>query len=115
MLDSSEPIRCAFRTYDLLSQESMRAECEFDALSYAWGGTFLGETIILNEQRFWITRSLFEALRMLRWKMHADTKNVGLRPLWVDALCIDQDDVEERSQQVLLMREIYTRAHFVHI
>lgn len=34
----------------------------------------------------------------------------GVRVLWVDALCINQNDVGERSKQVVLMKEIYGRA-----
>jgi len=33
--------------------------------------------------------------------------------LWVDAVCINQSDLEERSHQVALMAEIYTRAQSV--
>ena len=32
--------------------------------------------------------------------------------LWVDALCINQSDLEERAQQVLRMREIYAKAKY---
>ncbi|KUJ10875.1 uncharacterized protein LY89DRAFT_739856 [Mollisia scopiformis] len=35
------------------------------------------------------------------------------RLVWVDALCINQDDLAERSQQVMLMRDIYSVAHRV--
>ncbi|KAI1771147.1 heterokaryon incompatibility protein-domain-containing protein [Hypoxylon cercidicola] len=34
----------------------------------------------------------------------------GLLPLWVDAVCIDQDNLSERNHQVQLMREIYRKA-----
>jgi hypothetical protein len=34
--------------------------------------------------------------------------------LWVDAVCINQSDSAERTQQVLLMREIYTKANRVY-
>ena len=35
--------------------------------------------------------------------------------LWVDALCINQSDLEERAQQVLLMREMYAKAGYTLI
>ncbi|KAH7364025.1 heterokaryon incompatibility protein-domain-containing protein [Rhexocercosporidium sp. MPI-PUGE-AT-0058] len=33
--------------------------------------------------------------------------------LWIDAVCIDQNNIEERGQQVSLMFEIYTKASVV--
>ena len=110
-IDSSEPIRCTFANYAIVP-EAFASSRQFDALSYAWGRPELVEAIFLNGKRFWVTENLAEALKRLRYKMKAET---GSRPLWVDAVCINQDDVEERSQQVLLMRYIYTRAHLVHI
>ncbi len=38
-------------------------------------------------------------LRMAKWQM-----------IWVDAVCINQDDTEERNLQVLLMKQIYEQA-----
>lgn len=55
-----------------------------------------------------ITKSLRNALRMLR-------KPTISRLLWIDALCINQADVEERSHQVSFMDEIYREAHTVLI
>lgn len=37
----------------------------------------------------------------------------GWRYLWVDALCINQSDVAERNQQVNMMGQIFSAAHFV--
>ncbi|RDW92048.1 hypothetical protein BP5796_01442 [Coleophoma crateriformis] len=50
-----------------------------------------------------ITSNLANALRCMR-------KPDSIRILWIDALCINQNDVEERSAQVALMRPIYTQA-----
>ncbi|CAO1605313.1 hypothetical protein XANCAGTX0491_008834 [Xanthoria calcicola] len=109
--DSSEPVRCTFINHALVPEASV-STCQFDALSYTWGRPDLVEAILLNGKRFWVTENLAEALKMLRYKMKAET---GLRPLWADAVCINQDDVMERSQQVLLMRDIYSHAHLVHV
>jgi hypothetical protein len=35
------------------------------------------------------------------------------RILWIDGICINQEDVEERSQQVLLMKQVYQQAKAV--
>ncbi len=50
-----------------------------------------------------ITENLREILRQLRWQE-------ATRVLWIDAICINQDDLDERSKQILLMRPIYERA-----
>lgn len=50
-----------------------------------------------------ITRNLDDALRKLRLKKES-------RYLWVDAICINQEDVHERGHQVRLMRAIYKNA-----
>ena len=53
-----------------------------------------------------ITKNLSNALVSLRRPYES-------RLLWVDALCINQDDVEERSQQVSIMGRIYKEARMV--
>jgi hypothetical protein len=50
-----------------------------------------------------MTKNLYSALLRLR---HSETD----RTLWVDALCINQSDLDEKGQQVSLMREIFKRA-----
>ncbi|KAF5227582.1 hypothetical protein FANTH_14731 [Fusarium anthophilum] len=76
---------------------------EYEALSYVWGEPNFSEPIILNDHTFFITPSLKYILSCLRQRQ--DDKP---RVIWVDAICINQSDVEERGHQVALMREIYS-------
>ena len=48
----------------------------------------------------YVTRSLYHALRYLRYKSQS-------RVLWIDAICVNQDDLKERSCQVQRMADIY--------
>ncbi|KAE9368056.1 HET-domain-containing protein [Stipitochalara longipes BDJ] len=72
------------------------------ALSYTWGNSIQLETILVNGQTIDITIKLFEALRELQ-----SDKPVRL---WVDAICINQKDDLEKSEQVKHMTEIYKAA-----
>ncbi|KAJ9604371.1 hypothetical protein H2200_011205 [Cladophialophora chaetospira] len=80
----------------------------YEALSYTWGSIERKANITVNSFSLPITENLHEALRHLR---------IGAedRILWVDAICIDQDNVNERGHQVQLMREIYQHAEQVLI
>src|SRR5215471_18590933 len=79
---------------------------EYHALSYCWGNPSRTKPITLDGHRFLATESLEEALRYLRCQD-------ALRTMWIDALCINQADDRERSQQVRLMAEIYRSAERV--
>lgn len=76
---------------------------DFAALSYVWGDGILRENIILNGEVVSITANLAIALRTLA----ADEVFTGQYRLWVDAICINQVDDEERADQVQKMRDIY--------
>jgi Heterokaryon incompatibility protein (HET) len=78
----------------------------FEALSYVWGDATVKEEIQLHGQPFQITKNLTTALRYIR---HQDTDRV----LWIDAICINQQDIPERSNQVPRMRNIYLSATMV--
>lgn len=84
----------------------------FDALSYVWGGnpSSSSNTILLDGVQFSVTPNLDLALRGLRL-----SKGSAPRPLWVDAVCINQKDIIERNQQVAMMRDIYSSADRVII
>ncbi|PMD44455.1 HET-domain-containing protein [Hyaloscypha variabilis F] len=76
---------------------------EYSALSYVWGSGGKCSLIKCNGRDAEVTKNLAEALRHLRYES-------GSRYLWVDALCINQQDVEEKSHQVALMKDIYAYA-----
>ncbi len=71
----------------------------YGALSYVWGELEPPGTVFLQGKEVRITPNLEGALRYLR---HTH----GVRYLWVDALCIDQANLDERSKQVQHMSEI---------
>jgi hypothetical protein len=86
-----------------LSQYDQDLIHHYTALSYVWGEPTDTRQINISGCPFHITATLESALRHLR-----DAKRV-IR-IWADALCINQADVEERSQQVSQMGSIYSVA-----
>ncbi|KAF3761669.1 HET-domain-containing protein, partial [Cryphonectria parasitica EP155] len=108
-----DPIRCRLLHYEL--SELHEADSCYKALSYVWGSSVVkdiiyvedisrvGNIVRIEDHPVEITFNLFCALRYLR---HTDHDVV----LWVDALCINQEDDKERSHQVSLMRQIYEQA-----
>ncbi|KAJ5030042.1 heterokaryon incompatibility protein-domain-containing protein [Bipolaris maydis] len=79
---------------------------DFAALSYVWGDQKNKQTIVLNGHEISVTANLEAALRMFQSGCEFNDKF----KLWVDALCINQDDLEERSAQIKMMRDIYGSA-----
>jgi hypothetical protein len=75
----------------------------YEALSYAWGDAKVTSPIFLEGCPFQATVNLVSALRHLR---HEDKT----RTLWVDAICIDQSNIQERGHQVAFMAKIYSMA-----
>ncbi|KAF4337924.1 heterokaryon incompatibility (het-6OR allele) [Fusarium beomiforme] len=78
----------------------------FVALSYVWGD--LDDTLPLkvSGQTIDATRNLHQVLGCLLASHFEEL-------LWVDALCINQQDARERASQVALMGEIYSHAEYV--
>ncbi|KAI8265390.1 Heterokaryon incompatibility protein 6, OR allele [Colletotrichum sp. SAR11_239] len=79
---------------------------DFLALSYVWGPPTPIQYIFLNGHQFPVGPNLFQALLHLR-------PNERIRQgfkLWIDAICINQEDIAERSAQVGRMRDIYAAA-----
>lgn len=78
----------------------------FEALSYAWGNPEPIQPVFINGTRVMVTYNLDIALRNLR---DAQSRRI----LWIDALCINQADVDERNRQVFLMSRIFSTAKHV--
>ncbi len=85
-------------------------EATFEALSYTWGDARNRTAIVLDGVEVSVTTRLYEALTELR-----PTEDAIPRVLWVDALCINQSDSDERTHQVSLMAQIYSRTAAVII
>ncbi|KAF2727801.1 HET-domain-containing protein [Polyplosphaeria fusca] len=75
----------------------------YEALSYAWGDPTCSETMLLDGELLPITSSLAAALLALR-----DSRCE--RTMWIDAICINQADDFERSEQVCIMSSIYRQS-----
>lgn len=75
-------------------------------LSYVWGTPDVYKDIIIDDQIVQVGENLYEALRALR---EIPEFQLGT-PVWIDALCINQNDIEERNNEVKIMSEIYNKA-----
>ncbi|KAE9368013.1 HET-domain-containing protein [Stipitochalara longipes BDJ] len=73
----------------------------YEALSYVWGDPKIQATLQVEGATLKVTTNLELALRYLRLPDKP-------RTIWVDAICINQSNIEERSQQVGLMKGIYS-------
>jgi Heterokaryon incompatibility protein (HET) len=105
ILPGSEPARITGR----LIKASLNTNPVYDALSYTWGDPSITTTISLDgDQNFSVTTNLERALQDLRLEGE-------IRTIWVDAVCIDQKNLAERSQQVSIMRTIYSKASLVRV
>jgi hypothetical protein len=80
----------------------------YNAISYAWGDPTLKYKIECEKDELNVTENVRELLDHIR-DPNED------RVIWVDAICIDQQNFEERSQQVRLMGQIYSSAESVNI
>jgi hypothetical protein len=102
-------LRCSIRVI------SLDEEPKYNALSYVWGNASDTEPINVNGVTLPVTRGLAKALRHLLVAQLPVTlePTVPLTVLWVDAICINQDDANERAAQVQLMGDIYSTANRV--
>lgn len=74
---------------------------QYEAVSYTWGRPTRDKAIKLTGSLVPLGDNLFSILRHLRYPDRP-------RTIWVDALCINQDDVEEKKGQVQIMARIYS-------
>ncbi|KAK4231866.1 heterokaryon incompatibility protein-domain-containing protein [Podospora fimiseda] len=99
---TSDNIICNLSTVSLLSNP------EYTALSYVWGNPTITTCITVNGIPFQATINLVAALQQIRQQ---DEPVI----LWIDALCINQNDNAEKSTQIQLMRDIYQGARAVTV
>jgi hypothetical protein len=85
-----------------------RKRPKFIALPYAWGRGICLRKAVVHSQSMTIGQNFDDALRQLR-------KSMSDHMFWIDALCINQQDIEERIQQIQIMGKIYSSADQVLI
>ncbi|KAI0020287.1 heterokaryon incompatibility protein-domain-containing protein [Xylariomycetidae sp. FL0641] len=81
---------------------------DYDALSYAWGDLHRTFSFRCNGRFLQIHYNLHEALPFL-------ARRDSPRPLWIDAICINQSDQVEKSRTINIMNLIYSRAFEVWV
>jgi hypothetical protein len=102
--DEAATIECQLFEFSLHTSD--RGSYLYDALSYVWGGSAKPNMIRVNGHELMVTTNLHTALKHLRDRYFE-------RVLWIDAICINQDSLLERGQQVKSMARIYGKANKV--
>lgn len=97
---------------DLFVEGFQSRQKSYEALSYTWGDSANTEIITANGVDITVTRNLRLALQTLRHQSRNPSEGVKL---WVDSICINQDNVAERNAQVAQMGKIYSQAGHVAI
>jgi hypothetical protein len=97
--EGNDIIHCSL-SLSSLSEELMQPSCEYEALLYTWGSSERPQRVLIDDLDFPVTANLYDALREIRFRSKT-------RTLWVDAICINQDDISERHDQVQKMAHIF--------
>lgn len=99
----SAPIEC-----QLIWESASRPLRDYICLSYCWETTVQDAAILCDGYRFSVTRNLYRALQSLR-------KPTANLLIWIDQICINQEDYQERSHQVSIMKDIFSHAKEVNV
>ena len=95
--DGGGDIRCS------LSEFRVGQAPVYEALSYVWGDLSMTCRLYCDGLVLPITATLETALRRIQYRDAS-------RLLWIDQICIDQSNIEERNEQVQAMRSVYQQA-----
>ena len=79
---------------------------KYNALSYIWGAPEATKPVTVNGQVLLITENLDSALR------HIPCADIS-PAIWIDSICIDQANDVEKTEQVRMMKSIYSNATLV--
>ena len=114
-VDTSAPLMGSMVQLRRLKEISkLHGQRSYSAMSYTWGEPNFCEQLIIHSDDeldvscLAISMTVKDMLLQLR-RPHKH------RHLWIDAICLNQKDGDEKAQQIPLMGEIYTQADKVHI
>lgn len=102
-----EQLKCRLSVHDLNNLDHA-----YVAISYVWGQPGHDREILLDGGIVTVRYNCWFALRQMR--MHP-LRTTGRRLFWCDSICINQDDDVEKSAQICLMGQIYSRAMYVAV
>ena len=90
----------------------LQKEPQYRAFSYVWGdNTSPAEIRVNGDKKITVSASLVEILNSTVG--FQENSKLQTLPLWIDQLCINQHNLEERGQQVSMMGTIYMSADHV--
>ncbi|KAI1111155.1 putative heterokaryon incompatibility protein [Nemania sp. NC0429] len=76
----------------------------FETISYTWGARRVMKPLILNRRRIEVSERVYDIV-------HDRASSLMTRYIWIDSICINQDDEDEKSSQVRLMRNIFSSSY----
>lgn len=96
---TNDPLRCSLEDLETIKSP----KTSYTAVSYSWNEVPGTTSVECDGSDLQITRSAFNALRRLR-------RQNQTRRVWIDGLCINQQDQAEKEVVVKRMRDIYSSA-----
>ena len=93
---SEQTLQCRLRTVSF----DETGPPQYETISYCWGDLRKHESVTVDGIPLQVPPSAAAALRRMR-------KPNTERVLWLDAICINQRDIAERSEQITMMGDIY--------
>jgi len=100
--EENDPVSCH------LFLTSLAKGLKYEAISYVWGDPIARVDIRVNGKLLGVTPNLRDVLKQVRSRTES-------RLVWVDGVCIDQENTQERGHQVRLMAALYQNAQSVLI
>ncbi|KAI0803716.1 HET-domain-containing protein [Xylaria sp. FL0064] len=97
-------LRCSIRAFNLASAP------KYIALSYTWGPLNPSWKIFVDGKAFIIRDNLYNFLRSFQT---GSTIRTDIEYIYIDQICTNQDNLQEKNSQVRLMSEIYTQSSLV--
>ena len=98
-----DPVRAELQVTQL-TQLDANPYPPYETISYCWGDSTNTDTIYLNNKKISVPASSAAAVRCVRL---TDRDRI----VWIDAICINQADLDERAQQVAMMAEVYAHSN----